>query len=149
MAKSVDDVKQLQQKSLDAAIEFVKLAVENAEKLAHLQLDTARLVLQTSVEKAKAVAQPVEINKIASSDQVQKVVREAVDYSRQLGEIGQQAQQRLIALAKENQATMDQEVRKALDRVIEQMPTGEDWAAAVQAMMASAGQFVPKNVPEK
>jgi hypothetical protein len=142
MAKSPEQIKQQQQqKSVDDAIECVKLAVENAEKLAHLQLDTARLVLAASVQKAKSVAQPMVAGEIGSSEQVQKMVREAVAYSRQLGEIGQQAQGRLIALAKENQATMDQEFRKAFDRVIEQIPSGDAWAKAVQTMFSAAGPF--------
>jgi phasin family protein len=116
-------------------------AFASAERLAALNLNTARSLLEDSVTNVKAmlaVKDPKELMGMQAS-LAQPAVEKAVAYSRSVYEIATQTQEELNKVLESQVSTMNANVNSALDQAVKSAPAGSDVAvAAVKQAIAAA-----------
>lgn len=116
-------------------------AFASAERLAALNLNTARSLLEDSVTSVKAmlaVKDPKELMGMQAS-LAQPAVEKAVAYSRSVYEIATQTQEELNKVLESQVSTINANVNSALDQAVKSAPAGSDVAvAAVKQAIAAA-----------
>jgi len=116
-------------------------AFASTERLAALNLNTARAVLEESVATGKgllSVKDPKELVGYQTS-LAQPAVEKAVAYSRSLYEIASQTQSELGKLFEAQFAEMSKNVNTAIEQASKNAPAGSDVAfAAVKSSIAAA-----------
>ena len=116
-------------------------AFASAERLAALNLNTARSLLEDSVSNVKAmmaVKDPQGLVALQAS-LAQPAVEKAVAYSRSVYEIATQTQEELAKVFDSQVSEMNKTVVSALDKAVKSAPAGSDVAvAAVKQAIAAA-----------
>jgi phasin family protein len=116
-------------------------AFASAERLAALNLNTARALLEDSVANVKAmmaVKDPQALMSVQAS-LAQPAVEKAVAYSRSVYEIATQTQEELNKVLESQVSSLNKNVVTALDQVAKNSPAGSDVAvAAVKQAIAAA-----------
>ena len=116
-------------------------AFASAERLAALNLNTARSLLEDSVANVKAmmaVKDPQALMSVQAS-LAQPAVEKAVAYSRSVYEIATQTQEELNKVLESQVSTLNKNVVTALDQAGKSGPAGSDVAvAAVKQAIAAA-----------
>ncbi len=127
--------------NVETLVTIAHTAFASAERLAALNLNTARNMLEDTVNNAKAlmsVKNPQEFLSMQTS-MAQPALDKAVAYSRSVYEIASQTQQVLGQMFQGKVADMNTNVSSALDKAAKNAPAGADVAiAAVKSAIASA-----------
>ena len=127
--------------AVDSLLTVANTALASAERIAALNLNTARSMLEDSVANTKAILgakDPQEAAAIQAS-LAQPNVEKAVAYSRSVYEISAQTQEELAKMVEVQFADFQKNVAGLLDKVSKQAPAGSDVAvAAVKSAFAAA-----------
>ncbi|MDR2188850.1 MAG: phasin family protein [Azonexus sp.] len=127
--------------TVDSLLSVANAALASAERIAALNLNTARSVLEDSVSGAKALLaakDPQEALSIQAS-LAQPNVEKAVAYSRSVYEISAQAQEELSKTIESQFSGFQKQVAELLDKAAKSAPAGSDVAvAAVKSAFAAA-----------
>lgn len=127
--------------NVETLLVVANTAFASAERLAALNLNTARSLLEDSVANTKAllaIKNPQELLALQQSF-AQPALDKAVAYSRSLYEIATQTQGVLGKLVEGQVAELNSNVATALDTAAKNAPAGSDVAfAAVKSALASA-----------
>ena len=127
--------------AVDSLLTVANTALASAERIAALNLNTARSFLEDSVANTKALLgakDPQEVVAIQAA-LAQPNVEKAVAYSRSIYEISAQTQEELSKLVESQFADFQKNVSAMLDKVSKQAPAGSDVAvAAVKSAFAAA-----------
>ena len=116
-------------------------AFASAERLAALNLNTARSILEDSVANAKALLAIKDVQGLVAMQTAlaQPAVEKAVAYSRSVYEIATQTQEELNKVLESQVGDMNKNVVAALDQAMKSAPAGSDVAvAAVKQAIAAA-----------
>jgi phasin family protein len=127
--------------SVETALTLANTAFASAERLAALNLNTARSILEDSVASAKALLGAKDIQDLIAlqSTLAQPAVEKAVAYSRSIYEIATQTQEEVSKLVETQFAEVNKNVSVALDQAVKNAPAGSDVAvAAVKSAIAAA-----------
>jgi len=127
--------------NVEAALTLANTAFASAERLAALNLNTARSLLEDSVSSAKALLGVKDIQGFMSlqSTLAQPAVEKAVAYSRSVYEIATQTQEEVSKIVEAQFAETNRNVASALDKAAKNAPAGSDVAvAAVKSAIAAA-----------
>jgi phasin family protein len=119
--------------NVEAMLTLANTAFASAERLAALNLNTARAVLEDSVNNAKTLLGAKDLQEVISlqATLAQPSVEKAVAYSRSVYEISAQTQEEFSEVNKNVAATLDKAAKSA--------PAGSDVAvAAVKSAIAAA-----------
>ena len=111
------------------------------ERLAALNLNTSRTVLEDGVANAKTVLSVKDVQELVSlqSSLVQPAVEKAVAYARSVYEIVTQTQEEFSKVVEAQIAELNKTVTAALDKAAKSAPAGSDVAvAAVKSAIAAA-----------
>ena len=116
-------------------------AFASAERLAALNLNTARSFLEDSMANAKALLAVKDVQELVSlqTAMAQPLVEKAVAYNRSVYEIASQSQEEVSKLVEAQIADLNKSLAAALDKAAKSAPAGSDVAvAAVKSAIAAA-----------
>lgn len=127
--------------AVDSLLSVANTALASAERIASLNLETARSVLEDSVSNAKALMgakDPQEALSIQAS-LAQPSVEKAVAYSKSVYEISTETQEQLAKMVEAQFGDFQKNVAAMLEKAAKSAPAGSDVAvAAVQSAIAAA-----------
>lgn len=127
--------------NVEAMLTLANTAFASAERLAALNLNTARAVLEDSVNNAKTLLGAKDLQEVISlqATLAQPSVEKAVAYSRSVYEISAQTQEEFSKLVEAQFAEVNKNVAATLDKAAKSAPAGSDVAvAAVKSAIAAA-----------
>jgi phasin family protein len=116
-------------------------AFASAERLAALNLNTARSVLEDAIANTKTLLGAKDVQELLSLQTAlaQPLVEKAVAYNRSVYEITTQSQEEVSKLVEAQMADINKNVAAALDKAAKSAPAGSDVAvAAVKSAIAAA-----------
>src|SRR5574337_867331 len=127
--------------NVDTALSLANTAFAGAERLAALNLNTARTVLEDSVANAKTLLSVKDVQELLGlqSSLAQPAVEKAVAYVRSVYEIASQTQEEISKVVEAQLAELNKNVAAALDKAAKAAPGSSDVAvAAVKSAIAAA-----------
>lgn len=127
--------------TVDSLLSLANTALASAERIAALNLNTARSVLEDSVSGTKALLGAKDVQEALSiqASLTQPSVEKAVAYSRSVYEISAQSQEELSRLIEAQFGDFQKTVAGLLDKAAKSAPAGSDVAvAAVKSAIAAA-----------
>jgi phasin family protein len=118
--------------NVETLLTIANTAFASAERLAALNLNTARAVLEDSVANAKALLAVKDVQQLVAMQATlaQPAVEKAVAYSRSVYEIATQTQEELSKVVESQFSEMNKNVATALDKAAKNAPAGSDVAVA-------------------
>ncbi len=131
----------LNKANVETLLTLANTAFASAERIAALNLNTARAVLEDTVAYAKALMAAKDVQELLAlqSALAQPVVEKAVAYSRSIYEIASQTQEEVSKLFEAQVAEANKNLAAALDKAAKSAPAGSDVAvAAVKSAIAAA-----------
>jgi phasin family protein len=126
---------------VESLLTIANTAFTSAERLAALNLNTARSMLEDSVGTAKSLMSIKDVQELLGSQGTlaQPAMEKVVAYSRSVYEIGSQTQEELGKVFEAQYAELNKNVSTALDKAAKSAPAGSDVAvAAVKSAIAAA-----------
>ena len=127
--------------NIETLLTLANTAFASAERLAALNLNTARSLLEDSVSGAKAMMGAKDVQEAMSiqASLAQPNVEKAVAYSRSVYEISAQTQEELSKMVEVQFGDFQKTVAALLDKAAKSAPAGSDVAvAAVKSAIAAA-----------
>jgi len=127
--------------NVEVLLTVANTAFASAERLAALNLNTARTILEDSVNNAKSLLAAKDAQELASMQAAlaQPAFEKAVAYSRSLYEIATQTQEEFSKIFDSQYVEINKNVSTALDKAVKNAPAGSDVAvAAVKSALAAA-----------
>lgn len=127
--------------SIESLLTLANTALASAERIAALNLNTARSLLEDGVSNTKAIlsAKDVQEALAVQAALAQPNVEKAVAYSRSVYEISAQSQEEVSKLLEGQFGEFQKQVATLLDKAAKSAPAGSDVAvAAVKSAVAAA-----------
>ncbi|MBI4740979.1 MAG: phasin family protein [Betaproteobacteria bacterium] len=127
--------------SVDAMLSLANTALASAERIAALNLNTARSLLEDGVANTKAILGAKDVQEAISvqAAQTQPAVEKAVAYTRSVYEISAQSKEEVSKLLEGQFGDFQKQVAGLLDQAAKSAPAGSDVAvAAVKSAIAAA-----------
>lgn len=127
--------------TVDSLLAVANTALATAERIAALNLGTARAALEDSASATRAVLAVKNPNEAAAlqSSIVQPAVEKAVSYSRSLYEISSESQQQLAKMLEAQFADFQKQISGMVAQATKGAPAGsEGIVAAMQSAIAAA-----------
>jgi phasin family protein len=130
MYNAVEELAELNKSHVAQAGKVASLAVENAEKLARMNLVAAKAAVAQGVESAQAVAAIKEMPELLAlrAKLAESSLRAAMIYSKDLYELATEAQAQYVALAEDAWAGYTKGVAAWVDKASRSVPVGSDVA---------------------
>ena len=127
--------------NVETLLSVANTAFASAERLAALNLNTARAMLEDSVASAKSLLAVKDVQQLMAMQTTlaQPAVEKAVAYSRSAYEIATQTQEELSKIVEGQFAELNKNIASALDKAAKNAPAGSDVAVtAVKSAIAAA-----------
>jgi phasin family protein len=127
--------------AVDSLLTVANTALASAERIAALNLNTARAAIEDSVANAKSLMSVKDVQEFVAvqSALVQPNVEKAVSYSRSIYEIAAQTQETFAKMIEAQYGDFQKQVAALLDQAAKKAPAGSDVAvAAVKSAFAAA-----------
>jgi phasin family protein len=127
--------------NIESLMTIANTAFASAERLAALNLNTARNLLEDTVTNAKTLMGAKDIQELMNIQAAiaQPTVEKAVAYSRSVYEIASATQEELTKVFEAQFAEANKTMTSALDKAVKNAPAGSDVAvAAVKSAIAAA-----------
>ncbi|HMM54148.1 MAG TPA: phasin family protein [Candidatus Desulfobacillus sp.] len=127
--------------NIETLLTLANTAFASAERLAALNLNAAREVLEDGMNNTKALFGAKDLQEAISlqATLAQPTMEKAVAYSRSVYEISAQTQEEFSKLVEAQFAEMNKNVASTLDKAAKSAPAGSDVAvAAVKSAIAAA-----------
>jgi len=141
MFKAPEQITQANKAAADTFLTLANTAFASFERVAALNLNTARGLMEDSVANAKTLLGAKDAQELVAlqSNLAQPGVEKAVAYSRSLYEISTQTQEEVSKVVEAQIAELNKNVATALDQASKSAPVGSDVAvAAVKSAIAAA-----------
>jgi len=127
--------------NVENLLTVANIAFASAERLAALNLNTARAALEDGVATAKALLAVKDVKELVAlqSSLAQPAVEKAIAYSRSVYEIAAQTKDEVAKIAEAQLVEAKVNVNAALEAAVKKAPAGSDVAvAAVKSAIAAA-----------
>jgi phasin family protein len=127
--------------NVETALTLANTAFASAERIAALNLNTARTLLEETVSTAKTLMGAKDAQELVNlqGSLAQPTLDKAIAYSRSLYEIATQTQEEFSKVFEAQFAEVNKNVASALDKAAKNAPAGSDVAvAAVKSAIAAA-----------
>jgi phasin family protein len=141
MYNAPEQVSAASKANVESLLTLANTAFASAERLAALNLNTARNILEDTVSSAKALMGAKDVQELMNiqASLAQPTVEKAVAYSRSIYEIATQTQEELTKVFESQFAEVNKTMTSALDKAVKNAPAGSDVAvAAVKSAIAAA-----------
>ena len=145
MIKTPEQFAAANKATVDSLLSLANSALASAERIAALNLNTARSLVEDSVSSAKALMGAKDVQEALSiqASLAQPNVEKAVAYSRSVYEISAQTQEELAKMVEAQYAEFQKSVAGLLDQAAKSAPAGSDVAvAAVKSAIAAANSAI-------
>lgn len=140
MSSVPSQIAEFNQSVLQAAINFANLSVENAERLVHLQIESAKSAIEESAEHAKALTNVKDVQELAAlrAKLTETSIEKAVSFSRSLYDLANEAQGKVSQLVEEQLTAFNENMVSAVENAAKNAPAGAEVAvAAVKSSVAA------------
>jgi phasin family protein len=127
--------------TVEALLSLANTSLANAERLAALNLHTARAIVEDSVANLKTLLGAKDAQEALNlqASLTQPGIEKAVAYSRSIYEISAQTQEEIAKVVEAQFAELNKGVNGLLDQAVKNAPAGSDVAvAAVKSAIAAA-----------
>jgi len=127
--------------NVETLLTVANTAFASAERLAALNLNTARILLEDSVNNAKALLSVKDVQELLNMQTAlaQPAFEKAIAYSRSVYEIATQTQDEFAKIFDTQYVEMNKNVTTLLDKAAKSAPAGSDVAvSAVKSAIAAA-----------
>ncbi len=127
--------------NVETVLTLANAAFASAERLAALNLNTARSILEDGVANTKALLAAKDVQELMNlqASLAQPIFEKAVAYARSVYEITSQSQEEVSKILEGQVAELNKGVATALDKAAKSAPAGSDVAvAAVKSAIAAA-----------
>jgi phasin family protein len=127
--------------NVETLLTVANSAFASAERLAALNLNTARSFLEDSLASSKALLGAKDVQELLNlqTSFAQPLVEKAVAYNRSVYEIASQSQEEVSKLLEAQIAELNKNLAAALDKAAKSAPAGSEVAvAAVKSAIAAA-----------
>jgi phasin family protein len=127
--------------NVETLLTIANTAFASAERLAALNLNASRILLEDSVNNAKALLSVKDVQELLNMQTTlaQPAFEKAVAYSRSVYEIATQTQDEFAKIFDSQYVEMNKNVTTVLDKAAKSAPAGSDVAvAAVKSAIAAA-----------
>jgi len=127
--------------NIESALTVANSAFASVERLAALNLNVARSLLEESIANTKALLGAKDVQELMNlqTSFAQPLVEKAVAYNRSVYEIATQSQEEVSKLVEGQIAELNKSLATALDKAAKSAPAGSDVAvAAVKSAIAAA-----------
>ncbi|MBW7860457.1 MAG: TIGR01841 family phasin [Rhodocyclaceae bacterium] len=127
--------------NVEALLTVANSAFASAERLAALNLNTARTLLEDTMANTKAVLGAKDVQELLTlqTSLAQPLVEKAVAYNRSVYEIATQNQEEISKLLEAQVSELNKNLAAVLDKAAKSAPAGSDVAvAAVKSAIAAA-----------
>lgn len=127
--------------NVESLLTVANTAFASAERLAALNLNTARTLLEDSVNGAKSLLAVKDVQELVSmqSAMAQPAFEKAIAYARSVYEIASQTQEEFSKIFDSQYVEINKNVTSVLDKAVKNAPAGSDVAvAAVKSAIAAA-----------
>lgn len=127
--------------NVETLMTVANTAFASAERIAALNLNTARTLLEESVSNAKSLLAIKDVQELMNlqTSLAQPALDKAIAYSRSLYEIATQTQEEFGKIIESQFAEVNKNVATVLDKAAKNAPAGSDVAvAAVKSAIAAA-----------
>lgn len=127
--------------AVDSLLSVANTALASAERIANLNLETARAAFEDSAANTKALLGAKDVQEAISiqASLAQPNIDKAVAYGRSVAEISTQTQEELAKLVEAQFGDFQKSVAGMLEKAAKSAPAGSDVAvAAVQSAIAAA-----------
>jgi phasin family protein len=148
MYNPTEQFAELNKANVAQASKLAAIAMDNTEKLLHLNLNSAKVVFAQSIENAQAVASVKDVQELIAlrTKLAESGVQYALAYSRNLYELASAAQAEYSAVSEEAWSTYTQGFASWVERATQSAPAGSDVAvnafkSTVAATTAAFDQF--------
>ena len=141
MYNTPEQVSAASKANVESLLTMANTAFASAERLAALNLNTARNLLEDTVAGAKALMGAKDVQELMNiqASLAQPTVEKAIAYSRSIYEIASQTQEELTKVFEAQFAEANKTMTTALDKAVKNAPAGSDVAvAAVKSAIAAA-----------
>jgi phasin family protein len=141
MFTTPEQIAAVNKSSVEAALTIANTAFASAERMAALNLNTARGMLEESVANTKAMLAVKDVQELMNlqTAMAQPSIEKLVAYSRSLYEITTQTQEEISKVFETQFAEMNRNLSTMLDKAAKSAPAGSDVAvAAVKSAIAAA-----------
>jgi phasin family protein len=141
MNKTAEQVAATQKASLENMLTVANVAFSGVERLASLNLRTARAVVEDSAASIKALLSVQDLTSLIALQQTlaQPAVEKAVAYSRGVYEVLTQSANEIAHLFEGHAAELNKNVTSAIDNALQNAPAGSEVAVtAVKSAMSAA-----------
>jgi phasin family protein len=127
--------------NVETLLTIANTTFASAERLAALNLNTARILLEDSVNNAKTLLAAKDVQELVSMQTAlaQPAFEKAIAYSRSIYEIATQTQEEFSKIFDSQYVELNKNVSSVLDKAAKSAPAGSDVAvAAVKSAIAAA-----------
>lgn len=127
--------------NIECLLTIANTAFASAERLAALNLNTARTLMEDSVNTAKTLMAVKDLQEWISlqTSLAQPAIEKAIGYAKSVYEIASQTQEEFAKIFDSQYAEVNRNVAETLDKVAKNAPAGSDVAvAAVKSALAAA-----------
>lgn len=138
---STEQIAAANKAAVDSLLTLANTALASAERMAALNLNTARSVIEDSVANTKALLGVKDAQEALAVQTAitQPAIEKVVAYSRSVYEIGAQTQEEVAKVFESQYADFQKSVAGLLDKVAKSAPAGSDVAvAAVKSAIAAS-----------
>jgi len=153
MYNATEQFAEINKANVAQATKLAALALQNAEKVAKVNLHTAKSALAQGIERAQAVAAIKDVQQLftLNATLADASVQAALGYSKNLYEIASEAQAQYTALVEEARTTYTKGVAAWVDKASKSAPAGSEAAvnAFRQGFAASTAAFDQFNQASK
>ena len=141
MSLNVEQFAAANKATVDSLLAVANTALASAERIANLNLETARAAFEDSAANTKALLGAKDVQEAISiqASLAQPNIDKAVAYGRSVAEISTQTQEELAKLVEAQFGDFQKSVAGMLEKAAKSAPAGSDVAvAAVQSAIAAA-----------
>lgn len=127
--------------NVETLLTIANTAFASAERFAALNLNTARTLLEDSVNTAKTLMGAKDLQELVGlqASLAQPAIEKAIAYAKSVYEIASQTQEEFAKIFDSQYAEVNRNVAEALDKAAKNAPAGSDVAvAAVKSALAAA-----------
>lgn len=145
MTKAPEQLAQLNRSAIEAAMAVAKVSMESLEKLARLQMETAREVLDESLAQSRSLAEAKDPQQLAKmrTTALEHGLQQISSYSRKVYDVAAKAQSDIGKIMESGYAELNREFAQLVDEAAKAAPTGAEPAlTVVKQSMAATKQMV-------
>jgi phasin family protein len=130
MYNTSEQFAELNQASVDYALRFSQIALDNTERMFKVQLESSKSAIEDGVKNVKAVSEIKDLQEMVAlrAKLAESSVEKALTLSRSLYEVASEAQAELTKLVEESLAAYSKNVAAFVDRAAKSAPAGSDVA---------------------